>query len=178
MSAARIVPLGQAELEAFVEHLQRHGAESGRDGDILFRPRSPNSLVDPIAIRARIRGSWELDLTQPTWLRSWGVLRDQRIVGHLDLRGGSLAAELHRATVGMGVERPERRHGHGRSLLELAIAWARSHDFVWLDLDVFVHNHPARSLYRAVGFQEIGLRRDGFRVDGHSIDDLQMTLAL
>ncbi len=48
----------------------------------------------------------------------------------------------------------------------------------WIDLKVFAHNTPARSLYRELGFVDIGVVRDRFRIGGQSIDDVIMTLDL
>jgi RimJ/RimL family protein N-acetyltransferase len=91
-----------------------------------------------------------------------------------------MAAELHRALLGMGIERPFTGKGNGRRLMEAAIAWARdTRRLSWIDLGVFANNVPARKLYARMGFVEIGMRRDAFRVDdGVSVDDISMTLEL
>lgn len=166
-------------------HIRRHGLESGQGGDVIFRPRSSGEELDEPAAIERHCADWARPLAEPLWLRTWGLFEGDdagapgaTIVGHLDLRGGRLPAELHRATLGMGLERPARRQGHGRALVEAAVAWARDHGLAWLDLGVFAHNRPARALYAAVGFVEIGTTPDQFRVDGTSIDDVAMTLRL
>lgn len=170
--------LTDADFPALFAHLCRHGDESGRDGDVIFRPRSQHEVMDEVQLGTRHRAGWGRSLDQPLWLRTWGVIVDNAIVGHLDLHGGRLPAELHRATLGMGVERRARRKGFGRALLDTAIAWARGNQLAWLDLGVFAHNEVARALYRAVGFVEVGLVKDQFRVDGVAIDDVAMALAL
>ena len=48
----------------------------------------------------------------------------------------------------------------------------------WVDLRVFANNHAARSLYRSLGFEEVGLLRDRFRIQGVSIDDVLMSRSL
>jgi len=170
--------LTDADFPALFVHMCRHGDESGRNGDVIFRPRSQHEVMDEVQIGHRHRGAWAKGLDQPLWLRTWGVFVDNAIVGHLDLDGGRLPAELHRATLGMGIERRARRKGYGRELLQTAIAWARGNDLVWIDLGVFAHNEAARALYKSVGFVEVGTVKDQFRVDGVSIDDVSMTLAL
>jgi GNAT superfamily N-acetyltransferase len=178
-SARTIVLLADEHALALCEHIGRHGAESGRGGDLIFRPRSSDEELDEVAAIERHRAGWDRPLAAPQWLRTWGLLEDDGlVVGHLDLHGGRLPAELHRATLGMGLERPARRQGHGRALIETAVAWARDHGLAWLDLGVFAHNHPARALYASVGFVEVGTTRDQFRVEGVSIDDVAMTLRL
>lgn len=170
--------LADRDFAPLFAHTCRHADESGRDGDVIFRPRSQHEVVDEVAVRDRQRGAWARSLAEPGWLRTWGLFADRTIVGHLDLTGGRLPAELHRATLGMGIERRARGQGHGRALLDGAIAWARQHGLAWLDLGVFAHNARARAVYGRVGFVEVGTVRDQFRVDGVSIDDVTMTLAL
>lgn len=170
--------LSDADVAPLFGHTCRHAEESGRDGDLIFRPRSVHEVLDEVQIGQRVRAGWARSLETPLWLRTWGVFLDTAIVGHLDLTGGRLPAEMHRATLGMGLERRARRRGFGRALLQHAIAWAREHGLAWLDLGVFAHNTPARSLYRSLGFVEVGYVRDQFRVDGAVIDDVAMTLAL
>jgi RimJ/RimL family protein N-acetyltransferase len=176
--ARRIALLGDEHASALCAHIRRHGAESGRDGDLIFRPRSSGEELDEVLAIERHRVEWARPLSEPLWLRTWGLLEDGAVLGHLDLRGGRLPAELHRATLGIGLERAARRQGHGRAMMETAIAWARDHGLAWLDLGVFAHNLPARALYASLGFVEIGTTRDQFRVDGASIDDVAMTLRL
>ncbi|MEJ7602205.1 MAG: GNAT family N-acetyltransferase [Kofleriaceae bacterium] len=170
--------LGEAELPALCVHIFRHHAESGRDGDLVFSPRMATDPYDHAAATERYRSGWSRDLAEPAWLRTWGIVEDGEVQGHLDLHGGRLPSELHRATLGMGLQRQVRRRGFGRALIATAIEWARDHRLAWLDLGVFVHNAPARALYQAMGFVEIGTTRDQFRVDGRSIDDIAMTLKL
>ena len=173
-----IVRLVEEHARAVCAHIARHGAESGQGGDVIFRPRSRDEELDEIEAIERHRVGWARPLSEPLWLRSWGLFEGEDVVGHLDLHGGRLPAELHRATLGMGLERRARGQGHGRALIEGAIAWARDHGLAWIDLGVFAHNAPARALYAKVGFVEVGTTRDQFRVDGTSIDDVAMTLRL
>ena len=173
-----IAQLDDADLPALVAHIARHSRESGRDGDPIFRPRSSDAPIDEMATIERHRIGWATPLDEPYWLRTWGAIVDGEIRGHIDLHGGRLSSEFHRAMLGMGVERPWRRLGHGRRLIDTAIAWARKVQLAWLDLGVFAHNRRARALYAAVGFIEVGTTRDRFRVDGVAIDDVAMALPL
>jgi GNAT superfamily N-acetyltransferase len=173
-----IVPLADVDLAALIAHIDRHGNESGRDGDLIFRPRSSDAPIDELATIERHQIGWAQPLDEPHWLRTWGLVIDGELRGHLDLHGGRLASEFHRAMLGMGIERGWRGQGHGKALLAVAIAWARQAELAWLDLGVFAHNHRARALYAAVGFVEVGVTLDRFRVDGAVIDDVAMVLAL
>ncbi|HEY0482378.1 MAG TPA: GNAT family N-acetyltransferase [Kofleriaceae bacterium] len=173
-----IVQLDEAHLPRLVAHIGRHSRESGQGGDLIFRPRSSDAPIDEAATIERHRAGWGQQLDEPYWLRTWGVALDGHLRGHLDLHGGRLPSEFHRAMLGMGIERGWRGRGHGRALLEVAIGWARDARLAWLDLGVFAHNHRARKLYAELGFVEVGVTRDRFRVDGTVIDDVAMVLAL
>ena len=104
----------------------------------------------------------------------------RRVVGHVELRGGRVRAELHRAVLAMGIQRAFTRQGYGPRLIEVAVRWARDEaKLSWIDLGVFSHNEPARKLYSRMGFIELGMQRDAFRIDaGLSVDDIRMTLKL
>jgi ribosomal protein S18 acetylase RimI-like enzyme len=117
-------------------------------------------------------------LTKPKWRRAFVLVSEHGwIVGHVDLQGDEFRAGLHRCELGIGVERPYRRLGFGRQLLESAIDFARtSRTIDWIDLYVFGHNVVARALYRNLGFEEAGTVRDRFRIEGRSIEDVIMTL--
>jgi RimJ/RimL family protein N-acetyltransferase len=173
-----IEQLDDEHLPALVAHIARHSRESGSGGDPIFRPRSPDAPIDELSTIERHRSGWARPLDEPLWLRTWGVVEDGEIRGHLDLHGGRLPAEFHRAMLGMGVERPWRGRGHGRALLAAAIAWGRRAELAWIDLGVFAYNQRARALYASIGFVEVGITRDRFRVDGVTIDDVAMVLAL
>jgi RimJ/RimL family protein N-acetyltransferase len=173
-----IVPLDDRDLVALVAHIVRHTAESGHDGDLIFRPRDSDAPIDELATIERHKLGWAQPLDEPFWLRTWGVGLGDQIVGHLDLHGGRMPSEAHRAMLGMGIERAHRGQGHGRGLLTAAIAWARHAGLAWLDLGVFGHNPRAKALYASMGFVEVGTTRDRYRVDGRQIDDVAMTLRL
>ena len=68
------------------------------------------------------------------------------MVGHVELRGGGSRAEMHRATLGMGIQLAHTSQGHGRRLIDAAITWARDDaGLAWLDLGVFSANDRARA---------------------------------
>src|SRR5215475_14220344 len=64
-------------------------------------------------------------LDEPLWGRLWLLTSERRVVGHLELRGGRVPAEMHRATLGMGILSAYTGRGHGRRLVEAALCWAR-----------------------------------------------------
>jgi RimJ/RimL family protein N-acetyltransferase len=168
--------LRTADLRAAGQHIERHAGESGRDGDIVF---APFSEFDRDAYEASRFESWRRAVDLPGWERCWGALHNDRIIGHLDLTGGHLYSGLHRARLGIGVERTQRGLGVGSALLQAAIRWSRQErDLLWIDLSVFAHNERARRLYEKLGFVEIGRTADAYRMGKQSIDDVHMTLRI
>jgi len=168
---------GRGDADAFARYLVEHLAESGREGSAHFAPARSLSRED---IRAAAQSRWSRGLDESLWGRGFLLWMDERVAGHLELRGGRIPAEMHRATLGMGVLRRHTGHGHGRRLLEAAIAWARDDTgLAWIDLGVFASNARARALYVRMGFVEQGLRPDAFRIDaGLAVDDVLMALDL
>jgi RimJ/RimL family protein N-acetyltransferase len=162
---------------AYADHTVEHMAESGRDG-------SPHFAIARTWSRDEVRSSFvsrlAKQLDEPLWGRAWLLWEGPKVVGHCELRGGRVPAEMHRATLGMGMLRAFTGQGHGRALLETAVRWARRDaELDWIDLGVFSDNAPARRLYARMGFVEVGLRVDAFHLDaGPHIDDVQMALRL
>lgn len=177
-----IRPARVSDAEDFAAYVGVHVAESGQDGMPIFalsRTSSPSDL------RVRSAERWARPLTEPLWGRAWLLCHEHsapsgaRVVGHIELVGGRVPAEMHRAVLAMGMLRAFTGRGHGGRLIEAAARFARDEaGLSWLDLGVFVDNKPARKLYARMGFVETGHRRDAFHVDGVSIDDIQMALKL
>lgn len=174
----RIERLSKAAIAPLVAHLIRNALESGRDGEPISRARSADEPPDPHALAARLTQAWAVPMGAPGWETCFGLWIGDEIRGHLDLRGGAITSALHRADLGMGIERPHRRRGWGTRMLDTAIAWSRAQGLAWLDLGVFTENAPAHALYLRAGFVEIGITPDRMRIDGRSVDDRAMVLEL
>ena len=57
-----------------------------------------------------------------------------------------------------------RRRGIGRALMEALVALAKELRIVTLHLEVRQSNAPARNLYRALGFEEVGIRKNFYEL--------------
>lgn len=175
MSNIRILPFRSSDESRLAEHFQRHRAESGREG-VHFMPFAPD---DPDGPRGMTVEKAFLEVNQPGWQR-WFCAHNgntSQIVGHVDLKSDPLRAGLHRCELGIGIEADYRHQGIGHELMSTAIAFIRDcHTIEWIDLKVFSNNLAARSLYRQMGFIEVGTVTDRFRIDSQSIDDVIMTL--
>jgi ribosomal protein S18 acetylase RimI-like enzyme len=119
-------------------------------------------------------------LNEPGWQRSFACFNEVgHIIAHVHLKGEILKALSHRCWLELGVEKTYRRQGMGLALCKEAIRYARETALLdWIDLYTFAHNTPARTLYKKLGFREVGIAIDKFRLGELSIDDVQMTLSL
>lgn len=165
-----------SDLRAAGKHIERHALESGRGPDIVFAPFAD---LDREAYEELREESWRRPTDVPGWERCFGAFMEERVVGHVDLTGGSLYSSLHRARLGIGVEREFRGQGVGNALIAAALTWARrERKLGWIDLSVFAHNQRALRLYERLGFRETGRTADAYRVGDLRIDDVHMVLAL
>lgn len=172
MSEAETLPIRAArphDARPFARHIVRHLAESGTYGLPVFAPMAnpdPQCVYEQAALR------WKKGLNDALWGRAWLVWQGENVVGHAELRGGRIPSEMHRATLGMGVERAFMGRGLGRQLLEITLEFAANEARLgWVDLGVFVDNAAARRLYESAGFVEVGTRVDSFRVQGGQVID-------
>lgn len=162
--------------------MARQVSDNGEDG-VYFSPRSRHDPPAPRGVEVNL--SWIARLARPLtelgWYRLWIAthIDSGGLIGHIDLSGGRISSELHRAELGMGIERAHRGCGLGAVLLDTAIAWARDEaKLSWIELGVFHCNARAQRLYKSRGFGVIGTIEDRFRVDGVVIDDVRMALRL
>jgi RimJ/RimL family protein N-acetyltransferase len=175
------VSIRAAELRdagAYADLLIAHLAESGKNGVPVFAPGHRPSREE---VRDNAAARWARRLTDPVWGREWFLEAEGAgLVGHIELRGGRITPELHRATLGMGILQAYTGRGYGKLLLDTAIGWARAEtDLAWIDLGVFIGNTPAIKLYERYGFVREFAREDAFRLpDGTSITDICMTLKI
>jgi RimJ/RimL family protein N-acetyltransferase len=170
-------PLVVSDVGVFLRHVISVDAGSGLDGAAHSHAYGRDEPFDMEDGQQRETLRWSTAIAQVGWRRAWGLFDEEELIGYADLAGGTLASELHRTRLGIGVARPHRRRGGGTTLLGTAIAWARAQTGIaWIDLGVISDNAPARALYRKHGFQELGLTVDRFRVDGVSLDEVSMTL--
>ncbi|MCA9291365.1 MAG: GNAT family N-acetyltransferase [Phycisphaerales bacterium] len=169
--------LVETDVDAFCDHLATQDDVWIRNREMPYGPYSASTPPDRAARRAKTLERWAKPLDVTGWRRSWGLLDGAACVGVVTLIGGDLDASLHRVMLGLGVEPPHRRQGHGRRLMHVAIDWARAEPTIdWIDLGVFRGNDGAFALYRDLGFREIGRTTDCFRVDGWRIETISMTL--
>jgi RimJ/RimL family protein N-acetyltransferase len=114
--------------------------------------------VEDLEQRFRAAVEWEEQLLL--------VLEDgSELVGSLGLHPSSTAGVL---SLGMWILAGWRGRGGGRMLMEAALASIPA-DAHKIELEVFPDNEVAIGLYRSLGFEEEGLRRDHYRREDGSL---------
>ncbi|NRB53817.1 MAG: GNAT family N-acetyltransferase [Saprospiraceae bacterium] len=180
MNTIQVSPLPIKDLSIFLAYLEDHLSDNGQGITPLFQPLSKRDAK----LSDTMRHSFASGLSRPTdqlgWRRVW-VARTKTgtIVGHIDLRAHREKHTLHRALLGMGVDRDHRRLGIGRLLMNTAFTWAREETkLAFIDLQVLSTNRAAITLYQKSGFSLIGEIQDMFRIDGQSYSYTYMDKAL
>lgn len=166
------------DAEAYTKHCIAHMKEKGI-GSSYVHPFPSSLFWDEKEFLKSVLMNWSLPKLSPGWENSWVACKDNKFVGHLDLRCGGIDALKHRMRLGMGVETPYRSNGIGKALLKTAIDWARQQkEISWIDLSVFSDNVAAQNLYLNHGFHITHTIEDAVRVEGEKIDELQMVLKI
>lgn len=124
---------------------------------------------------------------QQSRIRNW--LENQRdivlvadagdeLAGFVALQGGVFRRNRHSGYLVLGVSQAYGGRGLGRGLMEAIEARARQQSFHRLELTVMTHNERALALYRKLGFEIEGVRRDSLRVEGRYVDEYSMAKLL
>jgi RimJ/RimL family protein N-acetyltransferase len=97
-----------------------------------------------------------------------------RLVGYVAALGGKHRRNQHVAVVVVSVLERCWGQGIGTQLLEALEVWARERTVHRLELTVMVHNDRAIGLYRKMGFEVEGRKRDALRVGDQYADEFCM----
>jgi RimJ/RimL family protein N-acetyltransferase len=101
---------------------------------------------------------------------------DGELVGWADIVPGQRTSTQHMGGLGMGVADGFRGRGIGRMLLSRAIEHCWEMGLKRIELEVFVNNARAITLYEHMGFQHEGRLRKARLIDGEYQDVLHMAL--
>jgi len=172
MTDVRLIPMTAAERRKFVEEeLANYADQQIRDAgwppaEALDRARAE---LEPVLER-------ELDCAQRNGEKLWSAVeRDGESVGWLWVRPAHATGSfLNQITVAA----PHRRRGYGRAMLAALEELVAADGIDEVQLNVNVANEPARRLYDAAGYEQVGedgrLRRLRKRLDtrrrGRGID--------
>jgi len=143
----------------------------------------PDAFTSSVAERAALPLDWwlaRLSQREPSSEVVFGAFDDERLAGTAGLSFESREKARHKAHLfGMYVPLRCRGHGFGRTLVQAALAYARSRDHVRIvQLTVTQGNVTAESLYRRCGFVDFGIEPYAVAVGGNYVAKVHMWLDL
>ena len=100
------------------------------------------------------------------------------IVGYLFAIGGNPTRTKHSVYIAIGVAESERGKGIGAKLFEALEEWANQQSIHRLELTVMTYNTAGIALYKKVGFEIEGTKRDSLLIDGKYVDEYYMSKLL
>ena len=106
------------------------------------------------------------------------ALVGDKVVGWCDAAPADRPTLAHCGILGMGVETSHRHRGIGKALIRATLEGARKAGLTRIELTVREDNERAIELYRSIGFEQEGLKRNGFRVDDRYANLVCMALLL
>jgi ribosomal protein S18 acetylase RimI-like enzyme len=174
----KIDELKKEDLSIFFDYLTIHLSENGKHETPLFQPLS----VEQSKLNKEWKDKFESGINKKYedigWRKIWvATNKENKIIGHIDIRPYSELNRKHRVLLGMGVDSNVRGEKIGQKLLEFLIDYCKNHSKIcWLDLQVLSNNIPAIKLYNKMEFHELSNTTDMYRIAGTSYDYASMTL--
>jgi RimJ/RimL family protein N-acetyltransferase len=101
-----------------------------------------------------------------------------KLIGYMVVIGGFANRNKHSAYLVIGVLKQFSGKGTGTKLFEKLQEWTAQHKILRLELTVMIHNEWAIYLYKKVGFEIEGTKRNSLYVNGKYIDEYYMAKLL
>lgn len=98
-----------------------------------------------------------------------------QVLGYMLVQNETSKRVSHRAYLVIGIHSDSRGKGVGTKLFIHMIDWAKGVDLHRLDLTVIVTNEAAVNLYKKMGFEIEGVKRDSLRIDNEYRDEYYMS---
>ncbi|QPC48330.1 GNAT family N-acetyltransferase [Mangrovibacillus cuniculi] len=99
---------------------------------------------------------------------------NNNLAGYLVVIGGDVKRKQHSALVVIGINEKFRGQGVGTLLFEEMERWAKDVPLNRLELTVVCENLSAVHLYKKMGFQVEGTKRNSLCIDGKYFDEFYM----
>ncbi|WP_199912272.1 MULTISPECIES: GNAT family N-acetyltransferase [unclassified Lysinibacillus] len=103
---------------------------------------------------------------------------NEQILGYIMVVNEQPERISHRAYIVIGVHSDSRGKGVGKALFTAVTQWAKEMDLHRLELTVMVKNEDAVHLYKKMGFEIEGTKKDSLFVDGQFEDEYYMAKIL
>ncbi|XRD25779.1 GNAT family N-acetyltransferase [Lysinibacillus fusiformis] len=100
---------------------------------------------------------------------------DDRVVAYLIAQGNEATRIAHRAYLVIGIHSHYRGRKIGTALFNHVEQWAKDNSIHRLELTVMENNEAGVALYKKMGFEIEGTKRDSLYVDGQYINEYYMS---
>ncbi|MEZ4828873.1 MAG: GNAT family N-acetyltransferase [Bacteroidia bacterium] len=156
------------DAEAFIRLLSRIESES------------PYALLEAGERRTTIRDQMaEIESLLESDNHTILIVEDgDELVAWMGAYGSSHRRVRHSVLLAIGVRDDYRRKGIGSWLFQEMEKWAWNHSIRRMELLVLSENKPAIALYRKMGFQIEGTKRESYLLDGEYMDEYLMSKLL
>ncbi|MBS4195085.1 GNAT family N-acetyltransferase [Lederbergia citri] len=103
---------------------------------------------------------------------------NEQIIGYMIVQNEKPQRIAHRGYIVIGVHSESRGKGVGKALFSYVLEWAKQVGLHRLDLTVIATNEVAVKLYKKMGFEIEGVKRDSLFIDGEYVDEYYMSILL
>ncbi|MFP7296858.1 GNAT family N-acetyltransferase [Neobacillus niacini] len=104
--------------------------------------------------------------------------KNEKLIGYLIAIGGSAKRNKHSVYLVIGILSQYRGLGIGTKLFNQLEEWATEHRVHRLELSVVTHNEAGLRLYKKMGFEIEGTKRNSLNIDGEFVDEYYMSKLL
>ncbi|PAD21332.1 GNAT family N-acetyltransferase [Terribacillus saccharophilus] len=101
-----------------------------------------------------------------------------KLIGYLIAIGGSVNRTKHSAYLVIGMLQDYRGKGIGKKLFDNVIKWALKHNLSRLELTVVTENEAGVTLYKKMGFDIEGTKRNSLIINGRTFNEYYMSKLL
>lgn len=101
-----------------------------------------------------------------------------QLVGYVGAYGSSYQRNRHSVHLVVGILQAYSGQGVGTRLFAELYRWAETKQLHRLELTVMAHNEAAIALYKKMGFEVEGVKKDSIRLEDRFVDELYMAKLL
>lgn len=136
-------------------------------GFMLFAPGERKMMPESL-------GTYIETLNNQTRSGMFIAAEGDRILGYMIVQNEKPKRIAHRAYIVVGVHSDSRGKGVGKALFTSVISWAKQVELHRLELTVIATNEIAVHLYKKMGFEIEGVKKDSLFIDCQYVDEYYM----
>lgn len=162
MIIRKAVPADALQLSELMKHVEESNY-------MLFEPGERRTTADQLQKRLLAMDD-----------KSAVIIAEQesKLKGYLFAVNEGVNRKRHSVYVAIGIHQEQRGKGTGTHLFHALEQWAKEKAIRRIELTVLEHNQAAIALYKKMGFEVEGLKRDSLVIDGKYVTELYMSKLL